>query len=147
MRMSLLKLILILILKSLYTPQVLMFFGAEILRSTVIERQAAWVMVLTLFHFGRLVMLVSILTATTCTTEYWRFWTSLHRVVRWPGYIQDAELRTGADTACCERDGVTCGPRRHPSCRRAVEDYIQSSECMWLQTVELILTKCWMQVI
>ena len=46
-----------------------MFFWAEILRSTVIERQAAWVMVLTLFHFGRLMMLVSILTATTCTAD------------------------------------------------------------------------------
>ena len=54
-----------------YSTQVLMFVWAEILRSTVIDRhvQAAWVMVLILFHFGRLMVLVSILTATTCTAD------------------------------------------------------------------------------
>jgi hypothetical protein len=84
-------------------------------------------MVLILFHFGRLMVLVSILTASQQPRAPLMVLLNV-AAARGPAggalvaWVQDAELHTSADTACCERDGVTYGPRRHLSCRRTVED-------------------------
>ena len=75
-----------------------------------------------LFFFRQTIALMIICTAHPCTADG----ASERRCSSWPGALvaglSNAELRTCTHTACCGRDDATCGPCRHISRGRTIED-------------------------